>query len=269
MLINANTKIAYLLKKNPGTLEAIIGLSPRFNKLRNPLLRKLMAGRTSIAMASRIGGCSVEDFFRILEPLGFIIDRGTKVKDEVITHQAPEFMRGLRPDEMMELDVRPIIESGKDPLDQILIKVKSLNEGQVLRITNSFEPTPLMILLGKKGFESWAEHKDADLVHTYFYKKPGVVESQDLKVEKGAEGWNEILLRFKGNLVEIDVRELEMPLPMHRILEALDTLPTGKALFVHHKRVPVFLLPELADRKLSYRVNEIGEGQVELLIFKE
>jgi uncharacterized protein (DUF2249 family) len=148
-------------------------------------------------------------------------------------------------------------------------KIKLLGEGQVLRITNSFEPTPLMLLLGKQGFESWAEHKEPELVHTYFYKKPGSSNTKEFKVEDHGEGWEEILKRFEGNLVKIDVRELEMPLPMHRILESLDSLPPGKALFVNHKRIPVFLLPELEEREFSYRVNEISEGQVELLIFKE
>src|SRR5690606_27196399 len=57
MLINPQTKIATLLKHHPDALETIVMLSPDFKKLRNPILRKLMAGRTSIAMASKIGGC--------------------------------------------------------------------------------------------------------------------------------------------------------------------------------------------------------------------
>ena len=63
MTINANTKIAALLKANPDALEAIISISPKFNKLKNPLLRKLMASRTSISMASKVAGCSVKHFF--------------------------------------------------------------------------------------------------------------------------------------------------------------------------------------------------------------
>ena len=68
--------------------------------------------------------------------------------------------------------------------------------------------------------------------------------------------------------LELDVRQLQMPLPMQKILEALDELPVGRALFVYHKRVPVFLLPELVDRKLDYRIKEIREGEVHLIIFK-
>lgn len=59
-----------------------------------------------------------------------------------------------------------------------------------------------------------------------------------------------------------------MPLPMLTILEALENLPEDKALFVYHKRIPVFLLPELAERKFDYRIKEISDGEVHLLIFK-
>ena len=52
MIINANTKIAAVLKHRPEALEAIIGINPKFKKLRNPLLRKLMAVRRSRAVAA-------------------------------------------------------------------------------------------------------------------------------------------------------------------------------------------------------------------------
>lgn len=66
----------------------------------------------------------------------------------------------------------------------------------------------------------------------------------------------------------IDVRHMEMPLPMLTILDALDNLSDGEALYVVHKRIPVFLLPELADRKFDYRIKDVADGEVYLLIFK-
>ena len=59
-----------------------------------------------------------------------------------------------------------------------------------------------------------------------------------------------------------------MPMPMMTILETLETLPEQKALYVHHKRIPVFLLTELKERNFEYRIKEIQEGEVYLLIFK-
>lgn len=270
MTINAHTKIASLLKHNGDALEAIVSISPKFIKLRNPLLRKVIAGRTSIAMASKLGGCSVDDFFNKLQPLGFEIDKTADAIDkpeEMLP--LPEFMKNIHADKITDLDVRPVIESGKDPLNIILQQVKALETGFVLKVINSFEPTPLMHLLGKQGFESYAEKISDDLVFTYFYKRSHKPLQFENKVTADSEGWDEILNRFNGKLETIDVRSLEMPLPMHTILEALDVLSSDKALFVYHKRIPVFLLPELEERNFSYRIKEISEAEVQLLIYKD
>jgi uncharacterized protein (DUF2249 family) len=260
MVINANTKIAAILKHNPATLEVIISLSPKFEKLRNPLLRKLMAGRASVSLASRIGGCSMDDLFTTLKPLGFETDNTIPVISKE-SGKAPDFIKS---EQIVTLDVRPIIDSGYDPLNAILEKINSL-QGQVLKILNSFEPTPLMQLLQKQGFESYAEEINDNLVETWFYKKSNITQPEGIVT---TETWNEILVRYKGTLQTIDVRNLEMPLPMLTILEALDNLSAGSALFVYHKRIPVFLLPELVQRQFDYRVKEISDGEVHLLIFK-
>ena len=268
MTINANIKIASLLKHNAAALEAIVSISPKFTKLRNPILRKVIAARTSISMASKLGGCSVDDFFKKLQPLGFEIDQAAVVmKKENENKPVPGFVN-IGADKMIELDVRSVIESGKDPLDIIVKKVKTLETGSVLKIINSFEPTPLMHLLGKQGFESYAETISDDLVNTYFYKKSGINVLAENKETDHSKGWDEILNRFKGKLETIDVRALEMPLPMHTILEALETLSMDKALFVYHKRIPVFLLPELEEQQFSYRIKEISDAEVHLLIYK-
>lgn len=268
MTINANTKISALLKHHTDALEAIISLSPKFVKLRNPFLRKLIASRTTIAMASRLGGCSVNDFFSKLKPLGFDIDVKTK---EAGSEQKsfPDFLKNAKPENIVELDVRPIFDTGKDPLNVILQKVKQLKPGQVLNIINSFEPTPLMHLLGKQGFESYTEMVNAETFQTYFYKKTQSAFSLPTQEATAAKDWDEILKRFGDHLVTIDVRQLEMPLPMHTILESLNTLPADKALHVYHKRIPVFLMPELEERKFNFRIKEINAAEVHLLIFKD
>ena len=110
---------------------------------------------------------------------------------------------------------------------------------------------------------------DDDLVETYFYKEKETCGVPATKTTELANGWEEILNRFKDKMEVIDVRTLEMPKPMLTILDALGKLPADTALFVYHKRIPVFLLPELAERKFDYRIKEISEGNVNLLIFKD
>lgn len=265
--INANTKISWLLKQHPGALEAIISISPKFNKLRNPFLRKMVASRATISMASKIAGCSINDFFNKLRPLGFSIDQ-TPAPEEKQGSPVPAFMKNASKAQVVELDVRPEIEAGRDPLNLILKKIKPLQTGQILKLINSFEPVPLMLLLGGRGFETYSEKINGNLFYTYFHKA-GEVNPADADANPADGDWDSLLHRFKGNIKSVDVRQLEMPMPMHVILEELDKLPANTVLFVYHKRIPVFLLPELKERKFDYRMKEINDSEVHMLIYKE
>ncbi len=267
MNINTNTRIAVILKQKPEALEAIIGISPKFEKLRNPFLRKLMAGRTSIAMASKLGDCTIADFFAKLKPLGFEIDDGVLPATEG-KKQVPGFMATLNEAQVIVLDVRPVIASGKDPLSMIIEKAKTIRAGQVLKIINSFEPTPLTYLLEKQGFESFTDAINDELVEAWFYKKTPEPLAVQPAATEAAAGWDAVLAQYKNAMRVIDVRVLEMPQPMLTILDALDHLEAGTALFVYHKRIPVFLLPELTERKFGYRIKEISDGEIHLLIFR-
>ena len=64
------------------------------------------------------------------------------------------------------------------------------------------------------------------------------------------------------------MRDLEMPLPMMTILETLPKLQENEALFVHHRRVPQYLLPQLFERGFAWSVNEAAPNEVKLLIYK-
>src|SRR5690606_27510531 len=143
MLINERTKIAALLKHHPEALETIVALSPDFKKLRNPVLRALMAGRTTIVMASKIGGCKPQDFFEALAHLGFEVDHSqTGSQENVVpkTNPKPGYLQNIQPDHLINFDVRAMLAEGKDPLKSIQEKVKSLNPGEVLVVINNFEP---------------------------------------------------------------------------------------------------------------------------------
>ncbi|MEZ5053598.1 MAG: DUF2249 domain-containing protein [Chitinophagales bacterium] len=272
MIINAQTKIATLLQQHPDALETIVKISPDFKKLRNPIIRKLMAGRATIAMASKIGGCKPEDFFKALAPLGFVADTTTEITEIIPENKPmPSYLQSLKSEQIISFDVRSILAEGNDPLKQIQAKIKTLQINEALLIINSFEPVPLIKLLEKQGFDAYVKYIDNDTVETYFYKTTSTtnspIDESEATIQDSGD-WEQLLQQYKNNWVEIDVRHLEMPMPMMTILEALDALPKEKALFVHHKRIPVFLLTELKDRQFDFRIKEIQEGEVRLLIFK-
>lgn len=274
MLVNERTKIATLLKHHPDALETIIKLSPDFNKLRNPILRTLMAGRTTIAMAAKIGGCKPADFFAALTPLGFereYLSPADAPKGDLDPQPKPAYLQHTQPDQFIRFDVREILAKGSDPLKAIQQKVKSISSGQVLVIINSFEPTPLIKLLEKQGFTSYVNPVDTDTIETFFYKinKDDQAAPEVYSPPKNnSDDWSTVMKQYEGNCIEVDVRELEMPQPMMTILEQLETLPADHALYVHHKRVPVYLLEELKERAFDYRINDVQDGEVYLLIFR-
>ncbi|MBK7226025.1 MAG: DUF2249 domain-containing protein [Saprospiraceae bacterium] len=68
------------------------------------------------------------------------------------------------------MDVRALLDSGKDPFQLILEKLNSLKEKQVLKLINSFEPTPLIEIL-EKGIQNYAETVDENLVFTFSIKQ--------------------------------------------------------------------------------------------------
>ena len=267
MIINPNTKISAILKHHPDALEAIVSISGKLEKLRNPVLRKLMAGRASIAMASKMAGCSVTTMIEKLIPLGFKPDI-TSITKTVERKEIPDFMGLLVNREVTELDVRPIIANGKDPLKIITDEFNNIELGQVLKIINCFEPVPLMRLFEKQGFEVYSDTINDNLVETYFFKQAKSSNNFSPPENRGTKGWEEIIQKFQDKLQTIDVRNLKMPLPMLKILEELEGLPKDRALMVYHKRIPVYLLPELVERKFDYRIKEIQDGEVHLLIFK-
>lgn len=267
MTINANTKIGSIIRERADALDAIISISPRFERLRNPVLRKLIATRTSIAAASRIGNCQVTDFFNKLKPLGFEVDDRVKATLQV-KKDLPSFVLHLEKDQLTELDVRPVIRAGKDPLQMIMLQVKGMKPGQALKIINTFYPQPLILLLKKQGFDAYVDTIDDNQVDTYFYKKVMTVAAPGYTAAERANDWDKLFKQYKDKLQVVDVRVMTVPGPMMAILGALEKLPEGNALYVYHKRVPVFLLPELKERKFSLRSKEVSEGQVHLLIFK-
>ncbi|TPE44071.1 DUF2249 domain-containing protein [Pontibacter mangrovi] len=270
MQIAANTKISALIKENPAAIEAIASINKHFEKLRNPLLRKVLASRVTIADAARIGGCEVERFYEKLEPLGFTVSNITKTEKAMPepTIVASEMPAALAKLNVITLDVCEDIATGNDPFLKIMDAVDRIEDTSALLIINTFEPTPLIAILKKKGYSYFTDVKSPELVHTYFWQESAAETKAEESIKPAGNSFEDALARFAGKVKRVDVRHLEMPQPMIIILGELEYLPAGEALYVAHKRVPQFLLPQLEERGFEVAINEVGPNEVYLLIYK-
>lgn len=273
MKINSGTKISIIIAHNKEAIEAIASVNPHFNKLRNPILRRILAPRVSIADAARIGKCKPEDLLQKLHAIGFEIDipeTDITPSKEIPDKQPKSIQQAISKNKIVSFDVRPMLESGDDPFLAIQNKLKETPEGSALEVINSFEPTPLINILQKKGYLTWVKNEE-DKISTYFIKETKANQAEEPEISDHgvtSEKLKEMRDSFHEKQKEIDVRDLEMPLPMLTILGELEELPTGFALYVHHKKVPQYLIPELAERKFKYAWHIQGDYDVKLLIFR-
>jgi uncharacterized protein (DUF2249 family) len=152
------------------------------------------------------------------------------------------------------VDVRDDIRRGEEPFARILTAVKDLGTDQVLVLRAPFEPIPLYAVLGKRGFAHWTESRAADDWWVTFYRDAAAPPSPPAAPAPA-----------EGSAV-LDVRGLEPPLPLVRVLEALDALPPGGELVVLHERRPIFLYPQLDARGFAHETEEPTAGVIRIRI---
>ncbi|HEY9169043.1 MAG TPA: DUF2249 domain-containing protein [Lutibacter sp.] len=273
MKINKQTKISALIKENTETIEIIASINSYFNQLRNPFIRKILASRITVGDVARIGKCDITILLKKLANIGFEIETIPVLKEEEDTNEISQnsaILEVINSSKVTTLDVRPALAKGEDPFKNIMGALKNLQEGYALEVINTFEPTPLIKIVNSQGYESMVETKN-NVVFTYFLKVAEAEKTQvgDTSVFKiSNDEFEEKKANCKKEIIETDVRNLEMPLPMLTILQKLEELKENEALYVHHKKTPQYLLPELKERKFKTWITEIDSENVKLLIHK-
>ena len=268
--IHSGTRIKVLLDEDKqGVIDELIKLNRNFSKLRNPILRNLFASRVTIADACKIANCKVEDFLSRMSDIGFLTTVTPVALSSWVGHKGIDFSLTTT---VLELDARTYLENNQDPLKEILAMVNKMAPGERLKITNTFEPTPLISLLIEKGFTYDVEFVNDQVVITWFEKHLSgstVPEIPITQADNDQQLFNMALERFKPTQIRyIDVRGLQMPEPMLLIIENIDTLPADGLLYVYHKKVPVFLLPELNKRGMSFLLHHKSAEELDMLIYK-
>ena len=166
MDINLHIKVSDLLDAYPHLEGTLLDLSPAFSKLRNPILRRTVAKVTTLQQATKVAGISPILLLETLrQAAGLPIDNSNESIDiENEQKDKPEWF-----DETnitIRFDARPIIESGENPMQEIIRLSKELQNNQIMELTAPFKPVPIMDLLKSKGFEVWYNNGKA-----YFMKQ--------------------------------------------------------------------------------------------------
>lgn len=157
------------------------------------------------------------------------------------------------------VDVREDIRRGREPFSKIMNAAAGLDENQKLLLLAPFEPVPLVSMLGKQGFQHTATKNQAGDWEVVFVRK-GTPEAGQQHARSATAHQSNVCGSKAGQIIEVDARGLEPPLPMVKILEALAALPDKAVLRGRTDRRPIHLYAQLEERGFTAKTLEEADG---------
>ncbi len=167
--ITPDTKLGAVLERWPELEEVLVGLSPRFRTLRNPLVGQVLRRVATLRQAAVAGGV----------PLSLLIDRVRRCAGlGGATHpESLEAARG-RPQWAGEAsttrrrDARIDVDAGTHPLPFVMADLEALGAQDVYELVTPFVPAPLIDLARRKGLDSYSEAAPGDaFARTWFRRQ--------------------------------------------------------------------------------------------------
>lgn len=172
--MNGDTKLSVALASNPAVLEYVISLKPHdFERLRNPLMRKVMPVRITLRRIANMAGIPEQEFLDNInrlagEPLEVIDHNRAPVT--VSASQAPSWMEKVDEKNIPWVDVLEGDERLADPMPPINIAVNKLKQGEVVGIKHKWEPQPLFDIWDLRGLDYWTKQISPDEWHIFVHK---------------------------------------------------------------------------------------------------
>lgn len=179
--VTEQSKLKAALDLGPGVLEYIVGLNPDdFSRLRNPLMRRLMPPRISLARIAQMVGLAASELVAgIHRAAGIEVGDGEREELAAIGGRAPRLP--VNPVDRPKWAANPtlvvdLLESDRrldsDPLPPIMRAVKSIGENDVVLIKHRWEPAPLYDIWRHMGLEHAAVKRATDEWHIYVRGEP-------------------------------------------------------------------------------------------------
>lgn len=173
--MDANSRLSEALNAHPDVLEFIIGLNPHdFNRLRNPLLRKVMPPRITLGRIAKMVGIPAKELVSKIHKIAGIKGKVEDIVEEIDLPQSsvepPEWLWKANLDDIKWVDVLPIDEIGGDPMPPINIAVNGSQQGEIVGIKHKWEPQPLFDIWSSRGFEFWTHQEGPDEWHIFVYR---------------------------------------------------------------------------------------------------
>ena len=166
LIITPKTRVGELLDTYPELESVLMELSPAFKKLKNPVLRKTVGKVATLQQAASLGNIPVTEVINTLRmEVGQQLFEGTDSNDE-INYKQPGW---YDPDKVsVSFDASPLIDSGQNPMQEVLAQLEKTNSGEIFLLTTPFVPAPIIELISKKGYSHYCITSNEGQCTTYF-----------------------------------------------------------------------------------------------------
>ena len=168
LIISPKTKLGELLDDFPQLENVLHELSPSFEKLKNPILRKTFARLASLQQAAVIGGLKVEEMVnRLRKEVGQDVFSGDTENSQYVLAIPPDWFNAAKVTQ--RFDASPIINAGESPMSDILSIAYRIQSEELVELKTPFVPAPIIDMLNQKGFITFSLQKDGEIL-TYIRK---------------------------------------------------------------------------------------------------
>jgi hypothetical protein len=164
IIITPKTRVGELLDSYPELESVLMEMSPAFEKLRNPLLRKTVARVATLQQVAVVGGLNVDEIVnRLRTATGQVTGEEVSTNSDYVSSDKPAWFDQSKI--VSWLNATPIINSGASPMTEILQQANLLKTGEILELTTPFIPAPIIDMLRSKGFNVYCVQKESQVLN--------------------------------------------------------------------------------------------------------
>lgn len=181
-IITEEDTVYDVITKHPELKEVLVKISPKYQRLYNPVIFNTVAKITPLKKAAVTGNIYLKEMlYQLNEAIGkgaeflaYFKSQIPKMQEDFLKKQfSNRPQEGSKPEWMAKsagfevFDARTI---DGEPFTHIMGKAGEVKPGSGFILVQKFEPAPVIAYLETQGFENWVEKVSEDEVRVYFFK---------------------------------------------------------------------------------------------------
>ena len=164
-LITPQTRIGEFLDNYPELEDLLISLSPAFQKLKNPVLRRTIGRVATFQQVAVVGNIPLETIINSLRKAAGQNETNKIMSTNNNLEEKPSWFDAASVSET--LDAREMLQAGQHPLAEAIKRTSEMKPGQIFELITPFTPMPLIEKITDKGFSAYVKTVTDTEIHVF------------------------------------------------------------------------------------------------------